>query len=51
MAPGRLRRIRCETKPMGIVAAKGYCYTLFAFIAVKMELHWRWRPLLQILER
>ena len=39
MVPGRLRRIRCETKPMGIVAAERSCYTLFAFIAVKMELH------------
>src|SRR5208337_3194672 len=34
-----------RTKPMEIVAGERSCYTLLAFIALKMELHWRSNPI------
>lgn len=35
------KEFRRRTKPMEIVAGERSCYTLLAFIALKMELHWR----------
>ncbi|MFC1971532.1 hypothetical protein ACFLV0_06380 [Chloroflexota bacterium] len=32
------------TKPMEIVAGENACYTLLAFISIKMEIHWRSNP-------
>ncbi len=34
-----------RTKPMEIVAGENACYTLLAFICLKMELHWRSNPI------
>lgn len=34
-----------RTHPMEILAGERSCYTLLAFIALKMELHWRSNPL------
>jgi hypothetical protein len=39
------KEFRRRTKPMEIVAGEQSCYTLPAFIALKMELHWRSNPL------
>jgi putative transposase len=39
------KEFRRRTKPMEIVAGEQSCYTLLAFIALKMELHWRSNPL------
>lgn len=39
------KEFRRRTKPMEIVAGEKSCYTLLAFIALKMELHWRSNPL------
>jgi len=39
------KEFRRRTKPMEIVAGERSCYTLLAFIALKMELHWRSNPL------
>ena len=33
-----------KQKPMEIVAGENACYTLLAFICLKMELHWRSNP-------
>jgi len=33
-----------RTKPMEIVAGENACYTLLAFISLKMEIHWRSNP-------
>jgi putative transposase len=33
-----------RTKPMEIVAGEQACYTLLAFVSLKMELHWRSSP-------
>jgi len=38
------KEFRRRTKPMEIVAGERSCYTLLAFIALKMELHWRSTP-------
>jgi putative transposase len=35
------KEFKRRTKPMEIVAGESACYTLLAFICVKMELHWR----------
>jgi len=35
------KEFKRRTKPMEIVAGESSCYTLPAFIALKMELHWR----------
>jgi putative transposase len=39
------KEFKRRTKPMEIVAGERSCYTLLAFIALKMELHWRSSPL------
>lgn len=39
------KEFKRRTKPMEIVAGERSCYTLLAFIALKMELHWRSNPL------
>ena len=38
------KEFRRRTKPMEIVAGENACYTLLAFISIKMELHWRANP-------
>ena len=35
------KEFKRRTKPMEIVAGEQACYTLLAFICIKMELHWR----------
>jgi len=39
------KEFKRRTKPMEIVAGEKACYTLLAFICLKMELHWRSNPL------
>jgi len=39
------KEFKRRTKPMEIVAGENACYTLLAFICLKMELHWRSNPL------
>ena len=39
------KEFKCRTKPMEIVASERACYTLLAFICLKMELHWRTCPM------
>lgn len=39
------KEFKRRTKPMEIVAGERSCYILLAFIALKMELHWRSNPL------
>lgn len=38
------KEYRRRTKPMEIVAGEQACYTLLAFISIKMELHWKSNP-------
>jgi len=38
------KEFKRRTKPMEIVAGENACYTLLAFICLKMELHWRTSP-------
>ena len=38
------KEFKRRTKPMEIVAGENACYTLLAFISIKMELHWRANP-------
>jgi len=38
------KEFKRRTKPMEIVAGESACYTLLAFISIKMELHWRSNP-------
>lgn len=38
------KEFRRRTKPMEIVAGEHACYTLLAFISIKMEIHWRSNP-------
>jgi len=38
------KEFRRRTKPMEIVAGETACYTLLAFISIKMEIHWRSNP-------
>jgi transposase-like protein len=35
------KEFKRRAKPMEIVAGENACYTLLAFICLKMELHWR----------
>lgn len=35
------KELKRRTKPMEIVAGERACYTLLAFISLKMEVHWR----------
>lgn len=39
------KEFKRRTRPMEIVAGEKACYTLLAFISLKMELHWRSNPL------
>jgi len=39
------KEFKRRTKPMEIVAGEKACYTLLAFISIKMELHWRSNPI------
>jgi putative transposase len=39
------KEFKRRTKPMEIVAGERSCYTLLAFISLKMELHWRSNPI------
>ena len=39
------KEFKRRTKPMEIVAGENACYTLLAFICLKMELHWRAKPI------
>lgn len=34
-----------RTKPMEIVAGENACYTLLAFVSLKMEIHWKTNPI------
>lgn len=43
------KEFKRRTKPMEIVAGESACYTLLAFIALKMELHWRANPVGKVL--
>jgi putative transposase len=38
------KEFKRRTKPMEIVAGENACYTLLAFISIKMELYWRANP-------
>ena len=38
------KEFKRRTKPMEIMAGENACYTLLAFISIKMELHWRANP-------
>ncbi|GEM_PF-132976 len=38
------KEFKRRIKPMEIVAGENACYTLLAFISIKMELHWRSNP-------
>ena len=39
------KEFKRRTKPMEIVAGENACYTLLAFIGLKMELHWKSNPI------
>jgi len=39
------KEFKRRTKPMEIVAGERACYTLLAFVCLKMELHWRSKPI------
>ena len=39
------KEFKRRTKPMEIVAGESACYTLLAFICLRMELHWRSNPI------
>jgi len=39
------KEFKRRTKPMEIVAGENSCYTLLAFICLKMELHWKSNPI------
>jgi len=39
------KEFKRRTKPMEIVAGENACYTLLAFICLKMELHWKSNPM------
>jgi len=38
------KEFKRRTKPMEIVAGENVCYTLLAFISIKMEVYWRSNP-------
>jgi putative transposase len=38
------KKFKRRTKPMEIVAGENACYTLLAFISIRMEIHWRSNP-------
>ncbi len=42
------KEFKRRTKPMEIVAGERSCYTLLAFVCLKMELHWRSKPIRKV---
>ena len=38
------KEFKRRTKPMGIIAGENACYTLLAFISIKMEMYWMSNP-------
>lgn len=42
------KEFKRRTKPMEILAGERSCYTLLAFVCVKMEVHWRKKPIGQV---
>jgi len=38
------KEFKRRTKPMEIIAGENACYTLLAFISIKMEMYWRSNP-------
>ena len=39
------KEFKRRTKPMEILAGERSCYTLLAFVCLKMEVHWRMKPI------
>lgn len=39
------KEFKRRTKPMEILAGENSCYTLLAFVCIKMEVHWRNKPI------
>ena len=39
------KEFKRRTKPMEILAGERSCYTLLAFVCLKMEIHWRSKPI------
>jgi transposase-like protein len=39
------KEFKRRIKPMEIVAGENACYTLLAFICLKMEMHWKTSPI------
>jgi putative transposase len=39
------KEFKRRIKPMEIVAGENACYTLLAFVSLKMEIHWRANPI------
>lgn len=44
------KEFKRRTKPMEILAGERSCYTLLAFVCLKMELHWRSKPIGNVAE-
>ena len=44
------KEFKRRTKPMEILAGERSCYTLLAFVCLKMEVHWRSRPIGNVAE-
>ena len=44
------KEFKRRTKPMEILAGERSCYTLLAFVCLKMEVHWRSKPIGQVPE-
>ena len=38
------KEFKRRTKPVEIIAGENACYTLLAFISIKMEMYWRSNP-------
>jgi len=44
------KEFKRRTKPMEILAGERSCYTLLAFVCLKMEVHWRSKPIGNVAE-
>jgi putative transposase len=44
------KEFKRRTKPMEILAGERSCYMLLAFVCLKMEVHWRMKPIGKVLE-
>ena len=44
------KEFKRRTKPMEILAGERSCYTLLAFVCLKMEMHWRSKPIGNVAE-